>query len=606
MDIDIAQDLSKEQLDVTGKIKRGLLGAFHKMYTNMKVGRRFYYASTVVMLLQLCYLPFSGRAQFAWPSAMENQLQGILGIFAFGFLDYSSEWVFYLIESVAVVSVAASAVGIVCLGHDEVYQTSKYTMMIYPTEILLRLNQTVLLIPYIGILTRFIMCDDTSLSACAESAPRIILGIVSSVALGLLIVTSWLNSWLMVQFTPFNERGKRVDGIFGASHGRVELINTAIRSTLAFVLGCMPSASSTETVNTTVKTIWAVVLIGGGMGLCGGYLYFLPFLQMKWNKFSIGSYAIFLWLTVCLLVTQIIDDPTDKSSRVLFVAALPFLIFSLVSMVNIRIQKLADPSTELILLNPYLCEVRLRLLHLNRDFPDGFIFRGDVEDGYKLALEAFPGSAFLRLYIAQLCTSSKRIMFALSLTREAKEQKLNFDTEFSLFVLNKHNQDKNGNESGAISFMSFDQYMTEARQNIVSTLKQTVIFWRALYHGKYSIQDLIDQGAKIHHEAENCKSHISKLLKISKCNPEALKLYAIFVHYVLNDQISAMKVMDRIGSHSNEEGSGYAVATVSGNPSTIGKVLDVTEAMAQLFGYAKRDMVSTVYKLAALDSFGLL
>ena len=579
---------AKLTMGFTSKLKRGVLGAFYLVKKNMRVGRRFFYVSTTVMTIQLMHLPLCPRGGFAWNPATQTEVGEVLELFNYGFRTYENEWLFYFVAALSVASTFVMVAGMTCLGYEEVNKQSKYQIIVPALEGLLRLHQTVLLIPSIGVFFKLATCPTSSLSVC-DTPGRISTQIIGITTFLVYITVVSLNALLVVKFTPFNDEGKKVDGTFAAPHGRVEFASTIIRAFLAFMLGLLPT---TESLTSSIQVAWMIALLISSFALVVLYLYFLPFLNMAWNRFSVAMYGIFFWGCICLVVTQSVNDPEDLSSRVLFVAALPIVMFALVALVDLRIRKLKSASTELVFLNPYLIELRLRLLHFETlDVKRGFVFTGELEEGYKEAMEAFPNSSFLRLYVAEMCSSSKRIVFALNLIREARDAKVSFDNEFFLFCLNKQNMERHHEDDGAASFMTFDTHMSVAREKIASTLKQTAAFWKLLSRGRFTVNQLIAHGAKIHSETQICRHHITKLLNISRSNPEALRLYATYVQYVLNDQQQANKIMERQGQNVDDHSGGYAVATVSGNTNSLGKVMDVTQAMANMFGYSKKDMV---------------
>jgi len=582
---EVGASQQSKRLGFSQRISRGVYGSFYSMRKRMTVGKRFLYVSTLVMMAQLLYFPISSRGQFHWNPCVVNNLTPIAEALNYGFYNFSTENSFYALVSLSAAAIVFMLLGLILLASDELSNTVKYQSLTVVLEISLRLFQTVLLVPTSGLLVRVALCSPDELSICgtAARAPIQILGVAFMVCFAVMVL---LNATLMVTHTNLDSTGTIVQGKFAAPHGRVELLATFVRGGLACALAILPTDTELPPV---VQTVWMLMQILASILLTGAYMYTLPYLDMSWNKFSVACYGVFFWSTICLMATHIIDDSTDYAGVVLFIGGTPVVVFALGSLVELRIHNLISPSKEVLLLNPYTVEVRLRLLYAQSEKKE-FVFNGEIEQGYRTAFEAFPSSAFLRLYVAELCSSSKRVIFSLNLIREAKDLRIPFDTEFLLFCLNKRNLERQNDEKGAASFMAFDTHLREAKEKLISTLRLTALFWKYLSKGHFTISQLISQGAKIHLEAQQCKNHISKLLKISSGSPEAMRLYSTFVHFVMNDQQQATKILSRVTSTAEAEG-GYAVATVSGNMASLGKVIDVTQATCDLFGYHKNDLI---------------
>jgi len=563
--------------------KHGLLGAFFKVRKDMRLGSRFFYLSTVINLAQLCYFPIVAALNMPWPDFIQQQQS--MSYVVPTVLVFENEWIYLAFAGAASMWILLSCIGIIALGFDELHGTSNYDPFLYPIEILLRFGHSFVLIPFVVILSRFSQCDPSFMSICSGASSAFLRPFAWLMLLLFSFVTC-MSALFLYRGIRFGENMSSRK--LAAAHGRVEMLSVVLRVALSFVLGRVCTTAQ----DSSFHAIWSILLLVTAVVLLTAYIRAFPYVQISFNRSLIVVYSIFLWEVVALIVTLVVNDANDMSARIVFVGSLPFFIFTVLSMSDDYIHHLKHSDSAL--RRVYEVEIRLRLHHLVHDDPSYQpSFEGQAEEDYRAALAKFPESAYLRLYIAELVqSSSKKIMFSLGLIREARHRSLSWDLDFVLFSLNKRNEERQHESNGAASFMKFDFHLMAAKEKLHSALQMRANFWDDLRNSKFSTDEIIKYGTKIHAETELCKYHISRILKISNSNGEAIKMQAIYINCILNDPLAAMKLLDRHGQNSSTtEDQGFAVATVSGSLTTLGHIIDITQSACALFGYKKNEMV---------------
>ncbi|CAK9098991.1 PAS domain-containing protein [Durusdinium trenchii] len=565
-------------------------GAFFVLHRQRRTERRLFQIGIVVAALQLAHLALSEQLGLPWSDQAISISQSFLVYLQFGMMPLHNEIVFLVLAGSAVLFVALNAAGFGLICYDVVRKKSEHTWVVPVTHVMLRLSQTILQQPIAALLSRMLVYDVGSQKlirhgSSAHLALQSIAVLTGIVHLGL----SVLSGLLLFQYTPYkNFRFDR--GILAAPHGRVEGVTVAMRS-LATMITCVLTSSSVPGVaSASNKKVVCFVLVFTTGVILASHVHFQPFYSRTFNKLSVVCYSCAFWVSVCGVLAYFLDDPTDLSAFLLMVFALPFFSYSMLNIMTHGLNRLASIRDELSIQSPLLQELRLRKLFFSSSEP--FAFSGEAERCYRKAVQNHPDSAFLALYVALLSTTgASKVIYSLNLIRQARQNTLWLDMDFFLFYHNKINEERQNHLSGAISFMALDAHLTKARSTILQTLKHIAQFWRKISSGSCTLNELLSHGSEIHAEATQCRFHLTKLLKLEQSNRETLCLYSIFLNYVMNDKEKAMRVVENLNNAAASNSEGFAVCMISGNASTLGHVLDVSQAMCSLLGYTKNEMM---------------
>ncbi|GBG27485.1 Hypothetical Protein FCC1311_037072 [Hondaea fermentalgiana] len=258
-------------------------------------------------------------------------------------------------------------------------------------------------------------------------------------------------------------------------------------------------------------------------------------------------------------------------------------------------------------------EVQLRLQHvtscasLSGRLPrvEEFVMDGPVFDAYNDALiDHFSESAYFQLLLASwTLMSRKKMIYGLKRIKAAKDHGRLADQDFVLFCLNMNIRERQVSVGGAASYMEFDRQLHKAKDLILRSLKLMSCFWESVQNGA-GIEDLVQSGRSINKASTECRQTIRKLLRMSESSSAAMRWQATFTAYVMNDIPAAINIMSRCSTESNMNSrTGYAVCTISADAASLGKVLEVTEALCQLFGYERSELVGRNVKMLCPEPF---
>lgn len=586
----------KEHVSVIEKTRRILYGGLYQINQSISTAERFFYISTTITMFQMLYFAVAIQTASNEHPLLVDVLEPALRVFSFGFMPLSSDFAMISLTVIPALLVIVMVMGVVMMGIDDMNNTTRYSFIAPAIDIVFKLNQTVLQIPFLVILLRLVRCDvtfDSSLIVCSGSGYVIEQG-MACLTLSLHVIATSIYALVVFHQSPYTIKGRN-NKLFAMPHGRIECLATLTRAicTILYML-LLPKVSTVQsTVITSPSNGLAAVIFAGGLITMAGYWYFLPFYNIRWNVFATSCNSFVAWAGVCAFVANSVNNSDDKSTFLLFVVPAPFVITSVVALVYHRIEKLKLASENLFSQSPYLMETRLRLIHQRAQAEEDFAFSGDAEKAYRRALELLPDNPYISLYVSLLASSAgNRIIFALNLLTRVRQSQLPFDLDFTLFCHNKRNAESQTFSSGSVSFIQLDQHLAEARKSLIATLKHTASFWKKITHGNCTLSQILQQGAKVHEESSKCRYHLTRLRKLSRSNREGLKLYALYFYYVMNDRETAVSLERELSTTNNyDEGHGSAVATISGNQSTLGQVLEVSDAMCNLFGFSKSEII---------------
>ncbi|GBG24285.1 Hypothetical Protein FCC1311_005032 [Hondaea fermentalgiana] len=591
-----ATTVHKEHVSVIEKARRIGYGGLYQINQNITTAERFFYLSTAITTLQMLYFAVAIQTASSTHHILVDVIEPALRVVSFGFMPLSSDFAMLSLMVTAGVSVMVMIVGVCLMGLDDMNNTSRYSFVAPLVDFLFKLNQTVLQIPILVVLLRVLRCDMTYSSniLTCEGSGYVVEQSIACLVLAFHVIATSIYALVVFNQSPYTIKGRN-NKLFAMPHGRVECLVTLMRAlcTILYMLMLPKQTQVQSTVTRAASNALAAIIFICGLIIMGGYWYFLPFYNIKWNVFAAASGALVAWGGICAFVANSVNDATDNSSFLLLAVPTTFVITSVIALVYHRIEKLKASSENIFAQSPYLLETRLRLLHQNAHASEEFAFSGEAEKAYRHALEMLPDNPYISLYVSLLASSAgNRIIFALNLLTRVRQSQLPFDLDFTLFCHNKRNAESQTFSSGSVSFVQLDQHLAEARKSLISTLRYTTSFWKKITHGNCTLSQILQQGAKVHEESSKCRYHLTRLRKLSRSNREGLRLYALYYYYVMNDRESAIALERELSSANNfDEGHGSAVATISGNSSTLGQVLEVSDAMCSLFGFSKNEII---------------
>jgi len=561
------------------QIKQSIVGA-----------ERTFYVTTLIMTLQMLYMPILLHAVGNSHHVLVDLVEPGLRILSFGFQSFSGDVAVLAVFGIAAIFAIVMLVGTILLGYDEMHSAHRYKFLAPVVDVVFKLSQTVFQIPFTVFLLRVIRCDfnfNSSVLLCHE-ASFIAVQTLAALVLAIHFCCTVIYALVVHHHSPYQNKKRNIK-LFAAPHGRVESFTTTVRGvcTILFVI----LAPQVHKFHEGPTNVLAAVVLVCASTIVFAYAYYLPFYNVKWNVFSVACYTLVAWGAICAIVANSIPNRDDNSAFLLLTVPTVFICFTAVSLTYHRVERLKKTSANLLLQSAYLTETRLRLIH--QDFNDEvFAFQREAEKGYRQALESFPDNPFLGLYISMIATAtSNRMIFALNLLTIVRKSQLPFDLDFALFCHNKLNAKSHSSSKGSVSFIALDQHLAEARKSLITTLKFTSNFWKKVTHGNCTLNQILLQGAKVHEESSKCRFHLTRLRKLSRSNREGLRLYSLYYMYVMNDKDTAMALERELNNTTHDEGHGSAVATISGTMSSIGQILEVSDAMCSLFGYSKGELL---------------
>lgn len=605
------ENATSVSIDAILVFKKWIFVGFYEIWKLEIVGKLFFRISTYVQTLQLMYLTFVFNKPGYWlngvSSVMIKMLQPLGEV-----IDVTNSSNSFICGIVGVgTCIWFTFIAFNVIAQDHTRKRPPKKRLITGVAWLLRLQQTILLQPFLTILLRSWGCPDIATDIFTCGSPQTILknGVIAA---SILIMVGFfpLNALFIIQIAPTSiHSGRTQSHGFRAPHGRVEYATTMLRAIATLVIISLEVSSATFA--SFMEIVGIGTLIAAGIGLVGAYWWYLPFYDMSWNLIGAVTYSIFLWTTIALACAHAVRDVDDYSSLLIWITGMPFLLYSTSAQVYQRILYLGRSKSPLSL-SPYVAELQLRLRHITPLVKTGmrlpqveeFCMEGNVFSSYREALDEFADCSYFQLLVATLVfVSGKKMVFGLNRIKCARELPRQIDLEFSLFCLNMNIREKQATTAGAMSYMEFDKHLHKSRELIVRCLKLMHNFWFRVMNGG-RMDELIQSGRAISQASNECRKTIRRLLKISDSSSVALRWHATYVAYVLNDIPTAVNIISRCRAETMEnERAGYAVCIISADLASLGKILEVTEATCDLFGYERVELLGRNVKMLCPEPF---
>ena len=576
---------------------RARLGLFAVLYLINKGNSKTTYSSHLayyaINTLQLLYYCFNPKGAFSWSQEALTYVLPVLKIVTFAFIkDFGPTATFASLLACYVI-ISLSLLAAIWVAYSFSSGGVKQLWILPILRVSMGLATTTFYVPILTVLFTSFDCQILSAIAmnCNSSIYLVFVGITCVIAL-LFIAFTLVAVLVLYDKDP---SGRNPTSLV---HGRVQGVSLTCRAVLTFAFAFLDQ-NNDDIASSTTKFALATIVLASGVLMEASTLYFLPYYSAVTNCLDSAFNSVFIWGSVCLLITQFIDDPFDSGAFFVFLVSLPVVFYAGYSLAAARIRRLASTTRDSESI--FTSEIILRY-----KYPPGMpTWSEEALPKYReLANTKFPESGFIHIHTAHLAKElAGNTILGSQLMRKARSLALNLDHRFVLFKHSLEGSGGAGGRGGAISYIAIDHHFRQAEELIVEALEGIVRFWRTQSRSQCTAEKLFSYSDKVKRVSESARYHLDKLLELTNGSVRSIRLYASFLKYVLNDKWKARELLEKADSLDHMDTDAVeddlfdtrsnAIAILGGSDDNMGDMLQVSDKFCNLFGYTQRQLVGS-------------
>ncbi|KAI9334520.1 hypothetical protein DFJ73DRAFT_962976 [Zopfochytrium polystomum] len=512
----------------------------------------------------------------------------------------------------------------------------------------LGLFATILYIPVLSFFVDNIVdCEDGNGPEICWTGPHVFKTIFS-----IIIMIIFIGLALAVKATFFEPDPKSKD-ISSRPHSRLDMFYLACRTVLTILAIVLQRVGAREDSLSHAKWIMTASCLATSSSLAFGYLWYMPFYNLKYSALRSGLMNNFLWASLCMLYS-VLRPYSDAG--IFFIIGVPIVGFVSVLLFNSRVQTVKDMPVSSIH-DPLILELKARFKLMERGllFIDGLnrpenganggpgaspnlvttaqaglgvMGVSQVNEAEKATLDEaneiyiqgqrqMPKSCMLQLFAGsfQLNHLNNRAQ-CLALNAKAAGMSPKLDEAFIIFRRQRLLNERFAG-GDVIDFIAFEQNLQNARQNERKATIAVVQFWSELLKRHPSFYKLQSYGAAISQAVSLAQSHYITLIKLSPDTPQVFRLYGNFLINVLNDHKQGQELIDHADELEDEDerenigdddsldiksvasvstnidlfSDENGLITMSGEHANLGIILNANPTALRMFGYKRSELI---------------
>ncbi|KAI8806758.1 hypothetical protein BJ742DRAFT_350795 [Cladochytrium replicatum] len=506
----------------------------------------------------------------------------------------------------------------------------------------LGLFATILYIPILSVFTRIMTgCGDHEGEHQLDTLVNCWNGIylVRTIGVGVVMIV-FILLVICVTLTFFEPDPKERVAL-SRPHSRIELLYVGCRTVLSILFIVFQHLSDVY-----LQTRWVLIVVCliSSILLFASYTWYIPYYHFRYACVRAMLMANFVWASICMVFTTL---RPQSDIGIVFLMISPVIMLLSVFITRWRRAMIISVPVESCS-NQFVIELKVRFklenanllfgrthveafsftsspnkqtgldfreqetsskqqANRDRDESDTMALLNEVNDIYMYGVRKFPHSCFINLFIGQfyLLHLGNRSQCLASHTR-AKTMSPKLDEAFLIFRRERllHERFSGGD---VIDFIAFEQNIKMAKKNEKKALIGVIKFWGELLRKHPNYRRLHDSAAQISNAVGIAREKYLAIIKLSPDNPKSYRLYGSFLINVLNDKKTGMAMLQHAEeleevTDSPEDAEGElnviqlmsgdcATVTVSGNPGSIGRVLEANALMTKIFGFRKAELV---------------
>ena len=575
--------------------RRAQLGLFAVLYLINKGTRKttytVYVLYSLVNTLQLLYFCFNPKGNFSWPQQELPYVLPVLKIVTFSFIKDLGTTATVLSLVVCYIIITLSLLAAVWVGYSFSNSGVRQLWILPILRVSMGLATTTFYVPILTVL--FTAFDCNVLSAfganCNSSLYSVLVSVTSVIAILFI-------SFTLLAVIVLYDRDPTGNTPVALVHGRVQGVSLSCRAVMTFTFAFLDQGKD-HLATPLNKMVLALIVFGSSALMMGSTLYFLPYYCAMTNSLETAFISVFVWGSVCLLITQFNDDPSDSGVLYTFLISIPAIFFAGYMLAASRMSNLGASTREVD--SVFTSEIILRY-----KYPPTLANWSDqaLDDYKRLANGRFKRSGFLHVHLAHLLKElGENTILASRYIKKARTLNLSLDQSFVLFKHSLEASAGTGSKGGAISFIAVDHHFRQAEDCIVEALDGIIRFWKSHAQSHSTLENLFNDSSKVKRVAESARYHLDKLLELTNGSTRSMRLYAQFLKYVLNDKWKANELLEKALVTDDAQPDTLeddlfdtkhnAILTLAGGESNIGELLQVSDRLCKAFGYTRRQLV---------------
>ena len=482
-------------------------------------------------------------------------------------------------------------VGSFVIAYEFSHGAAKTTWLLPPLRIFVNLSKGIMFVPILLLTLNMLNCEGAvdEVLACGSG------GYYALLCASGFVVLSFTGFSVVMAYVVCDSdvTGKSADA---RVHGRVECLSLLIRATMVLAFSLVDFFQAELDVGFS-RFVLATAILASGIMLAGATFFYLPYYNRYMNCLELGAALVFAWGGVCLVVAQVLNNANGNGAFYTFLCTVPIVFYSGYSLVNRRIRILVacDKEPDSV----FATEIMLRYRF---PYNMGEWSEKALPKYKEAATERWKNNAFLCLHVAYLSKAlGDNTILASQFLRKARTMTLSLDLSFILF---KHSLDVAATQSGrgAFSYIAIDHHYSQAEERIAEALEGIVRFWKSQGKPECTAAKLFQHSNKVKRLAECARHHLDKLLELTNGSVRAIRLYAKFRKYILNDNWKAEELILKANALEAEDLENgckedvfdiqkNAVAVLGGTEENMGDILQVSDSFCMIFGYRKNQLV---------------
>ena len=566
---------------------------------------------------------------FNWADTYIGWLGTFAGLFS------ASEWYFgigeaYIGVSIIVIVLLIFQIGCVVLLMKTIETKDlsvKHQWLLAALRVMNTSFSGLLFFPFMLILVSTIQCDRLDIDTC-WSGIHIILGCLSLFMAMWLLISSIIS--VMTVF-PSDKYGN-------ASTCRVHTYCDIIFLLFKVFLIIIWVAVDEE----DMPWILSIYLLFGTLLLLYAYILYLPFTYLKANFFYCSLMSLWVWLSICLIITNLEDDDSLASGALVFYLASPFVVLVTVQSVHLRVSRI-DRMPIQKCTSAYQVELKLRFSKLMYQYEvsvglvkksssalaqvdNGNVdkelsklskreLHSEVENFLYESSKKLSSSCFLHIIWARFYLGSykQNIHKALKYLKVANKCFPRFDQRFAIYREQERirlNNLSEPNNKEVINFLEFEKSSRNAIEQEKIIARGSVEFWTEVGKSSPNFEKLHVSVGTIREAMTSAKTSYSNSLRIRPNSIFVLGNYGRFLDDIMGETAASHKMLQKMHSlkatkqkeskllatenyreNSNlfqEENLIVALGTEEGH---IGEILDCNDASLQMLGYGRQELI---------------
>jgi PAS domain S-box-containing protein len=351
------------------------------------------------------------------------------------------------------------------------------------------------------------------------------------------------------------------------------------------------------------------------------YWYDVPFYTWAVNKVYVCYYGMSFWGSCCALLSIAINNKDDAGPVWMFYSGVLLCVPTCMHAVTVRIENIGRKTIPE-LSNGTEVDIKVRLMQFEihhqwekSRYEDALTEKNlaqydfePIDNVYLSCLSRFPHSAKIFFsWSAHAFAYKQNRCLAMSKLRVILDGNPFYDDQVAAQTRLRFIADVNSAGHGQVD-NEVDRYIARRKlesvaiKSIVQCLKARSSFWKRLTLQTVLPRDLQKLANEMDDSFHKARKHIQELVKGNPSSSQYRRFYGKFLSDLANDDTGARAQMVRASELDAEVkdndmtridigSTDHAVIILSGERTTIGRIIDVNQKACQTFGYAAGDLL---------------